>query len=608
MSDSNLLNADEALAAAREALGRGDPFGAYDIAARAIAAGAACEDLYHQQALTLARMGDTQRALDIFRTAGLDQSDNPHKRALGARLLKDSGLEGDAAQLEQAYRAYLAIYRESGDAYPGINAASLALLTGDADAASSLAREILAIPDVAAPQDYFDAATKAEAALLLWRFKEAAEAAELAVTLPNCTVGNRATTVRQLGIIADRLKVPPGARRALLSPLRAPACFHYAGHIFMPDPVEEARISAAIDAALDARDAGYAYGSIAAGADILVAEAVIRRGGELFITLPCDTVDFFAQSVRPAGEAWVARAEACLAQATQVHHATRLNYVSDPGLFGYGAAVAMGGARLRAEHLATQAFQLAIWDGKEGGPVGTAADVRLWRDRGGETVVIDAGAIDRNYPRESVHVAPPLPRRTAAILFTDYAGFSRLAEAAYPAFDREIMGRVAAVLDAHRHHILARNTWGDALYLVMDNAAAGAEIALHLQRVLSAYSPADLGLPPGLGGMRIALHFGSVYESPDRITGLANFLGNEIARAARIEPVTPPGDVYVTESFAAMIALHAPFRFRCRYVGRVDLAKKYGAFPMYRLSASGRTPAGDADRAMRDVERRDGDG
>lgn len=586
MTEQAGISADEALTEAREALGRGDPFGAYDIAARAIAAGAASEDLYHQQALTLARMGDTQRALDIFRSAGFDRSDNPHKRALGARLLKDNGLDGDAGQLEQAYRAYLAIYRESGDAYPGINAASLALLTGDAETSSALAAEILAIPNVADPRDYYDAATRAEASLLLWRFKDAAEAARLAVTLPNCTVGNRATTVRQFGVIADRLKVPPGARRALLNPLRAPAAFHYAGHMFRPDPAAEARLTAAIDAALDARNAGYAYGSIAAGADILVAEAVLRRRGELNIVLPCIEEDFFAQSVAPAGEPWIARAQACLAAAESVTYSTRLHYVSDPGLFGYGAAVAMGRARLRAQHLATNAFQLAIWDGAPGGPVGTGADVALWQGRGGETEVIAPGAIDRDYPRPDATATPPLPRRTAAILFTDYAGFSRLAESAYPVFDREIMGRIAAVLAAQRHHILARNTWGDALYLVMESAAAGAEVALHLQRVLNAYDARGLGLPPELGGMRIALHYGSVYQSEDRVTGLANFLGNEVARAARIEPVTPPGDVYVTEPFAAMIALHAPYRFRCRYVGQVDLAKKYGAFPMYRLTAA----------------------
>ena len=61
--------------------------------------------------------------------------------------------------------------------------------------------------------------------------------------------------------------------------------------------------------------------------------------------------------------------------------------------------------------------------------------------------------------------------------------------------------------------------------------------------------------------------------------------------------MTPPGDVYVTEPFAAMVALHAPYRFRCRYVGQVDLAKKYGAFPMYRLTAA------KGNRRRSDVER-----
>ncbi len=69
MTDQAEVSAEQALVAAREALGRGDPFRAYDIVARAIAAGAASEDLSHQQALTLARMGDTQRALDIFRSS-----------------------------------------------------------------------------------------------------------------------------------------------------------------------------------------------------------------------------------------------------------------------------------------------------------------------------------------------------------------------------------------------------------------------------------------------------------------------------------------------------------------------------------------------------------
>ena len=576
----------EALAAAREALARGDLFGAYDIAAKAIAAGDASEDLYHQQALTLARMGDTAGALDLFRSAGLDHSEHPHKRALGARLLKDRGLEGSPAELDEAYRAYRQIYDVSGDPYPGINAASLALLTGRDDEARQLAEGILALPAIADPQDYYCAATRAEAMLILGRASEAQQAACLSLTLPGGDVGARAGTMRQLGIVADRVGLTEAERAPLLALLRAPAAFHYVGHIFVGDAAKERRIVAEIERVLDERKAGFAYGSIAAGADVLVAETVIRRGGELHIILPCALADFTEQSIRPAGEQWIERAEACLAAAKSVTFASHLEYVSDPELFAYGAAVAMGLARLRAEHLSTHAFQLAIWDGKEGGPVGTGADVRLWRNSGGEMVVIEPGDVDRGFARPPAGAELPLPRRTASILFTDYQGFSKLSEAGHPLFDREIMGRVAAVLAEHGDDVLARNTWGDALYTIMTGAIEGAEIALHLQRELKDVDPAALGLPPDQGGMRIALHYGSVYQSVDRVTGLPNFLGNEVARAARIEPVTPPGDVFVTEPFAAMIALHAPDRFHCQYVGRVDLAKKYGTFPMYRLTAA----------------------
>lgn len=581
------MKTDE-LARVRDALASGDLFGAYDAASRAVMDGDESEEIRHQQALALARMGDTERALALFRAYGLDQSRQPHRRALGARLLKDAALAtGKPEDLRAAYQAYRTIFDKSRDSYPGINAASLALLAGEADEARTLARRILRLKKVKDPADYYCAATRAEAFVILGDADRAAAALELALTRPGANAGSRAGTLRQLAIVAPKAGMDRSAQERLLRLLRPPATFHYTGHMFVPDAEHERRIVAGIEAALKERGGGYAFGAIAAGADVLAAETVLRLGGELNIVLPCARPDFFAQSVRPAGEAWVPRAEACLAAARSVVHASQLEYVSDPTLFSYGSAVAMGLARLRAQHLATESFQLAIWDGSEGGPVGTGADVRLWRRRGGETQVVEAGAVDRSYPRpEAEQCAPPLPRRTAAILFTDYAGFSRLTESSYPLFESEVMGRMAAVLEQHGGKILARNTWGDALYTVMDGAVAGAEIALHLQRALSETDPSDLGLAADQGGMRIALHYGSVYQSRDRITGQTNFLGNEVARAARIEPVTPPGDVYVTEPFAAMIALHAPHRFHCRYVGQVDLAKKYGAFPMYRLTAA----------------------
>jgi class 3 adenylate cyclase len=95
---------------------------------------------------------------------------------------------------------------------------------------------------------------------------------------------------------------------------------------------------------------------------------------------------------------------------------------------------------------------------------------------------------------------------------------------------------------------------------------------------------AALGLPQRTS-LRIALHAGPVYEIVDAVTGRPGFAGTHISRAARIEPVTPPGQVYVSEAFAALLALDDAHReFFCEYLGSVPLAKDYGRLRTYRLN------------------------
>ena len=56
-----------------------------------------------------------------------------------------------------------------------------------------------------------------------------------------------------------------------------------------------------------------------------------------------------------------------------------------------------------------------------------------------------------------------------------------------------------------------------------------------------------------------------------------------VPTAARIEPVAPPGAVYVTEAFASLLAIDRPDDFVCEYVGRVPSAKSFGTMPMHLL-------------------------
>jgi class 3 adenylate cyclase len=195
-------------------------------------------------------------------------------------------------------------------------------------------------------------------------------------------------------------------------------------------------------------------------------------------------------------------------------------------------------------------------------------------------VTIDPGEIGRN-----LRFPPQLPpsigatREIRSILFADYKGFSAVGEGELPQFMREVMGRVGETLDGFEAHIEFRNTWGDALYAIVDRPETAAAVALALQKRL-AESPFALARTDA--GMRIGLHYGPVWRGDDRVTGLPLWYGGEVNRTARIEPVTPVGGVYCTETFAAALLLEGS---DCRIipVGRKSLAKGFGEVVLYQL-------------------------
>ncbi len=153
------------------------------------------------------------------------------------------------------------------------------------------------------------------------------------------------------------------------------------------------------------------------------------------------------------------------------------------------------------------------------------------------------------------------------------------------------------MLDAHEGEVECRNSWGDALYAVTTSAPAAAEIALQLQDRLARFDYATLGLD-GSGGMRIGAHYGPAYRTIDHITGRITFYGTEVSKAARIEPVTPPGAVFVTEPFAAILALEARGPLRLPLC-RPDRARQ----EIWRLSDVPADAGGVIERAIRLISR-----
>ena len=111
------------------------------------------------------------------------------------------------------------------------------------------------------------------------------------------------------------------------------------------------------------------------------------------------------------------------------------------------------------------------------------------------------------------------------------------------------------MIEKNKADVLLANTWGDGLFLVFDDAGKAASCALALQEALTEVNRAASGLPDTMA-LRIGLHLGPAYTARDPILLRDNFFGAHVSRAARIEPVTPLGCVYVTETMAAVLALH----------------------------------------------------
>lgn len=556
------ISAAEYLSLCRIEERAGDWLGAHDVATRGLAAFPDDLALRHRAVLALARSGATARAAELYEALGLDRVDDEDVAALGARIAKDAGRFGEAAA------RYRAVYARTGGYYPAVNAATMYLLAGDREAAHELGRAAFerSGPD---GDDYWILATAIEAALVLGDDAFFARWVGKTRALAGDDHGALGTTLRQLELVCAARGLDP----AVLAPLRPPAVAYYAGHRAGRLPAgAEPEVAARIRALLDDRGIGYGFGALASGADILFAEALLARGAELHVVLPLSPDAFAAASV---GDAWLPRFRACLAQARSVRVVG--DGAPDDVLFRYGSQVAMGLAVLRARFLHADARMLAVWDGgPAGGGAGTTHAVATWQARGLPLDVIAPGPLDARDDAPS-----PSPRSVRALLFGDVKGYSKLAEAQVPAFVRGVMGELGRVLDAQGDDVLLRNSWGDGLYIVLASAPAAARCALALQVAMRELDLAALGLPTHCA-LRVAAHVGPVHHCYDAVSRSEVFCGTHVTQAARIEPITPEGEVYVTEAFAAVLALEDR-GFACDYVGDVPTAKGYGSLRMHLL-------------------------
>jgi len=597
---------------ARRALELGHPSLAFDVAKAGLDSAPDHPELIFRAALALARGGATATAAErlgvLVETLDVDHPLFAEALSLAGRLAKDrwGRLEDGDARLgaaRESARLYARAYSRHRDPYPGVNAASMALLSGDVDRARSLATEVLGIGESsltdAGPDDYWLAAILGECALILEDRPRARRWYGEAARRVGRQYGELASMRRQVRHLADAL----GHDDEVWELLAVPRVVVFTGHMIdAPDrPVErfpariEAEVSKAIASTLDRLDARFGYCSAACGADLLFLEAMLARGGEVHVLLPFRRDDFVEASVSFAGSDWIRRFENALENATSVRYATEEDYLGDDVLFAYTAELATGQALLRADQLETEAVMLGVLDSAATGGIGGTADtVREWRAKGRRVEIIELAPI-RGTGDEARDVAPiPQPEKTRptarsiqAMLFADVVGFSRLGEAAAPSFFVDFLGAIAEVIETHPVEPAFQNTWGDGLFLVYDDLRTAADLALRLRDRVAETDWSRVGLPADTS-VRIGMHAGPVYAAHDPILGQRNFFGSHVNRAARIEPVTTPGSVFVSEQTASLLAAAGGDDFACDYLGRVPLAKEFGTGPLYRLRRANR--------------------
>jgi class 3 adenylate cyclase len=585
----------------------GDYLGACDSALLGLDQYPHARELQYRAILNLSRAGANRRATQLWQSCGLRANLEGNQleggleeniAALGARLCREEAFAAQSlqrqAKLREAAAYYESIYQRTKGTFPAINAAVLYELSGDSARAEEIGSYIVERCKQASPRSD-DAAYQLEAdratAYLLLNNVSAAQAAIMEAARLASKASSIASTRKQLQQICEH----KGIDSSILSPLRNRTVIHYTGHMVSPEGRQsqvsaeaEARVSEQIRKEIASHNVGYGYGSLACGADTLIVEALLERAAdnwptEINVVLPYEVESFRGQSVSRGGPDWLARFDRCLNRVT-VTQATDGEFAGEPQVFAYASKLAMGLATLRAKHICSDLIQLAVWDGREtADPAGTWSDIREWRGRGLETIVVSCeGNLIASPDLHGDEARRLPPRKLRAIMFGDFEGFSRLKDHQMLAFFEHVVRCVARVLDRFDAHIVTRNTWGDGLYIVFDDLSAAAHCALELQSELGRLDVASLGLPATLG-LRLGLHAGAVFEIEDAVLRSIGFTGSHISRTARLEPNTPAGEVYVTEAFAALLALSHSADFTCDYVGLIKAPKDYGRLRAYLL-------------------------
>ncbi|NMN03677.1 MULTISPECIES: hypothetical protein [unclassified Novosphingobium] len=516
--------------------------------------------------ITAARAGSLGFAMAMFEAGGWSaRGDDPAALATQARLLKEAALRARGAArtgaLVAAADAFAAAAALNPQPWLWIDEAVLRRLAGDCDAAERLARRVLAALTAEnewAETPYFIAAARAQAHLVCGEATAARAAFAAACAADPDGWADRAATLRQMALVLAAM----GADAGWLDAFRPPRSLNFAGHLGVSAAAGD-RLRDVVGEWLTVEGVGFGFGALAAGADIVVAEALLARGSELHVVLPIGVEAFIAQSVMPYDPAWLPRFHACLDAAQSVRCLTALRGAYEPLATRLAADVAMGAAVLNARMLASGAAQLLITDGgagRFGAGLSTAYLGERWRDAGPQHCI--AAVRDAPVVASGALGAPEgrVDRRLAAMLWIGFAGLDDLDEDGFSS-------ALDAVIAPFRAACAALPVQPE-LTLPVGNARL---VAFADPDAAWAYACALLAMPPlGAPGVNVPLRVSGHYALAHWLEAPAALVGRGIAELGMIAAAALPGVLTASETLAAALCVNQGDRISPELVGEVD--------------------------------------
>lgn len=554
-------------------LKKGEALFAYDVfteACCAISDPAWSDRLRLRRAFAMAESGAAAEAVGLLEGPVSPDLAQERWETLG-RLHKDLSVTAEDAKErslhgETASAHYAAGYEHAmshgnlpSAHYCAINVATLRLFQGQLEESRDWTRRVRTVCEPFSRDDSGDfwlEATLAEAALLDGSLEKAASGYAKAVAGADGDLRALRSMARQALRIAQRLGIE-AEKVASWFQLRADACLLRTG---FPDASGGALapIGAVYAALSDSEDAHR------------IARLLEEGASELHLVLPFP-VETTVRDL-PVADAELVRGLAT--RAASVDCVIKTPGSRTDNVQEFARLAALGKARLRSQ----STFPLLYVSEGNGGFVAVPPD-----------------ALDPAWSEVHTHPSPGTDGHAfnyLPLLFADVKGFSKLGDLQIETFVQRFWALVHGVSVPHRNEILQAQTAGDGLFMVFRSLSVAAAFGLSLAERFRSEDWESHGLPTGLS-IRVSLDCGPCASYPNPVSQDHCFCGSVVNRAARIEPVTPPGKVYVSDAFVyASLALGLQ-GYDFSYAGRTALPKGSGVLPLFHLR---RTPGAQSTR------------